>query len=120
LEGRDFIRRQAEPLAHPSVTMTPSAGFTGDIGCEYRRVRLIARKYTMLAMAIGTHGSLSDAASSRFTVNTFPISAEHIGVTSAARLGNFRSRNLRRLIARGQNRVRAVAIGAGRATLPGG
>ena len=99
--------------------MTTTARFTCDIGRKYRRVRLVARKNSMLAVAIGAHGSLSHAASSRFAVNTFPISAEHIGVTSAARLGNFRSRNLRRLIARWQNRMRAVAIGASSAAVSG-
>lgn len=92
--------------------MAATAGFTRDIGREYRRVRLIAREDPMLAMTIGAHGSLSDAAGNGFTVNTFTICSEHIGVTAAARLGNICARNLRRRIARGQDRMRAVAIGA--------
>ena len=45
----------------------------------------------MLAMTIGAHGSLSDAAGDGFTVNTFTICSEHIGVTAAARLGKIRT-----------------------------
>jgi hypothetical protein len=112
LKGGNFIGGQPEALTQSRIGMAASASFSGDVGREHRRARLVSCENAMLAMAIGAYRGSPDTACNRFAVNALPKRGENVGVTPTTGLWNLGRRNLRGRIARRQNRVRSMTVGA--------
>src|SRR5512145_1541787 len=84
VEGRDGIQLQAVLAAQPCVAVTASAGLTGHIRGEHRRVRLAGTENAMFAMAIGAYRDAAMSARERDTVHAFLIASEHFLVALSA------------------------------------